>query len=131
MGSVRNLTRTVALLIVAFWGFATAHCSLEQLPGFGFFACGERLGGAPHQDNDCGRDGCSVVESGFYRVDEHPAIVPEPLLLFAALLPLFEPDLRREIAAIPTRSSVPTELARVWQFSFRTALPPRAPSFIA
>jgi hypothetical protein len=121
----------VTLLLVGFWCFATAHCGLEQLPGFKFLSCCEHPGLAPHQDNDCRQDECSVVESGFYRADEPVAIAPEPLLLAALLLPQFEPASRVESPAIPLRSYVPSELAAAWHFWFRTALAPRAPSFLA
>jgi hypothetical protein len=129
--TLSNLTKTVALLMAVVWAFATMHCSLEQLPGFEFLSCCEHPGTAPHQDNDCSQDGCSVVEFGFYKANEQPAIVPKPLLLLTVLSALFELNLRNEVSTISTRSSVPSELARVWQFFFRTALPPRAPSFIA
>jgi hypothetical protein len=128
---VRNLTKAIALLMVAFWGLVTVHCSLEQLPGFEFLSCCEHPGTAPHQDNDCKQDGCSVVESGFYRADEHLSIVPEPLLLLAVLLPVFEPEVRSEVPITATVACTPSELSQVWQFSFRTALLPRAPSFMA
>ena len=120
------------MVALALWGLATWHCTLEQVPGLKFLACCQHENSAPHQDNDCDHDGCSVVESGFYKVEEHAATVPVPLLLLKFALPLMWE------ATPPTPAShsellkcSPPELPRIWQFAYRTALPPRAPSPLA
>ena len=129
IGFVSRLTRAMTLVLLAFWGLATMHCDLEQLPGLEFLSCCQHQDGAPHQDSDCDRDGCATVESGFYKLEEQPAIAPEPLLLPSLLLPLWEPTPPKNLAGVEFLTSSPPELAHVWQFSYRTALPPRAPSF--
>ncbi len=119
----------MALLVL--WGLATLHCDLERVPGFGFLASCHSADASPHQDKDCDSDGCSAVESGFYKMEEQAASAPVPLLVLSFLLPVWEatPPPARPQAAILNGS--PPELPRVWQFSYRTALPPRAPSLIA
>ena len=119
------------MLMLALWGLATMHCDLEQVPGFEFLVSCHSQDGAPQQDNDCESDGCSAVESGFYRIEEQASAVPVPLLMLSFLLPVWE-------AAPPTPAPLseplicsPPELPRGWQFSYRTALPPRAPSLVA
>jgi hypothetical protein len=103
------------------------------VPGFEFFASCHSEDGTPQQDNDCESDGCSAVESGFYRIEEQAPAVSVPLLVLSTVLPLWEaaapvpaPHLELELL-----NCSPPELPRVWQFSYRTALPPRAPSFVA
>jgi len=126
--AVSWLRKSGVLLLLAFWGLAISHCALEQLPGLEFLACCHHPETAPHQDNDCDQDGCSVVESGFYKMEEQAASVPVPLLVLSLVLPLWEaipPTLAPNSKLL---SSAPPELPRVWQFSWRTALPPRAPS---
>ena len=107
------------------------HCALEPVAGFEFLASCHSQDGAPQQDNDCDSDGCSTVESGFYRIEEQATAVSVPLLVLSVLLPVWE-------AAPPTPAPLskplicsPPELARFWQFFYRTALPPRAPSLVA
>ncbi len=132
ISGVARFARYVAMLMLAVWGLATMHCDLEEVPGLEFLACCQHPDTAPHQDNDCDTDACSVVESGFYKIEEQAASVPIPLLVLTFVLPLWE-------AASPTPTPYstellncsPPELPRSWQFSYRTALPPRAPSLVA
>jgi hypothetical protein len=129
IGTVSGLMKAMTLVALAFWGLATMHCDLEQLPGFEFLNCCQHEETIPHQDNDCAQDGCATIESGFYKLEEQPAAAPEPLLLLGVLTPLWEQPARRELPAVTPLSSSPPELPQRWQFSYRTALPPRAPSF--
>jgi hypothetical protein len=128
---VARFTKYVAMVLLAVCGLASSHCALEQLPGLEFLAWCHHADSAPHPDNDCEQDGCSVVERGFYKIEEQPATVRVPLLVLSFVLPLWE-----AAAPTPTPHPVllngsPPELPRAWQFSHRTALPPRAPSLVA
>ena len=129
---VTRFTKYVAMLTLALWGLATLHCDLEQVPGFEFLvSCHPQ--NAPHQDNDCDNDGCSAVESGFYQLEKQPPAVSAPLLVLSFVLPLWEVATPRPAPhlALERLNGSPPELPRVWQFSSRTALPPRAPSCVA
>ena len=119
------------MLMLALWGLATMHCDLEQVPGFEFFASCHAQGSAPHQDNDCESDGCSAVESGFYRIEEQAPAVTVPLLMLSFVLPLWEVTPPTPALLFEPLIGSPPELPRGWQFSYRTALPPRAPSLVA
>ena len=125
------LRKAVALVLVAFWGLVTAHCGLEQLPGFSFLECCEHPGSAPHQDDDCRQDACSIVESGSYRNDTQPAVVPAPVLILSPMVVFSALAFRSDLVASGLLCSSPPELAAVWQFDLRTAPQPRAPSFIS
>ena len=121
--------RAIALVMLVLWGLATSHCDLELLSGFEFLACCQHADTAPHQDNDCDLDGCSVVETGFYKVDEQTTDVPAPLLVLDDMLPTWDAT----PWVLPPNplllNSSPPELPRVWQFTTRSARSPRAPSF--
>jgi hypothetical protein len=125
---VKSLRTLLTLLLVAVWPLATSHCSLEQLPGLAFLACADEAAAAPHQDNDCETDTCASVESGLYKTEDHPT-VPTPPLISSELLTtvLLATELSTRETAVYFNSA-PPELSRLWQFSLRTALPPRAPS---
>jgi hypothetical protein len=120
------------MLLLALWMPVTMHCALETVPGFSFlqWCCGGEQ--ASEQDHDCSQDSCGVVESGFYKIEEHATAVPglALVLALAAWDWVDEPLSDTALDLLPT-SSAPPGLPRFWQFSYRTALPPRSPSFDA
>ena len=126
-----RLVKTILILLLALlWAAAGNHCKLEQIPGWEFLACCIHEDIAPHQDDDCATDGCATVENQLYKNETARICVAAPTLLFATFVSLQW----AELSIPPTVSHIlpdaaPTELARVWQFSYRTALPARAPSF--
>ena len=124
--------KTVLILLLALvWAAASNHCKLEQVPGLSFLACTDHAQEAPEQDRGCDTDGCSV-ESQLYKTETAQTSAPTPIFLFTFFLsPLFD-----ELVAPATTShflpdAAPVVLTRVWQFSYRTALPPRAPSLLS
>jgi hypothetical protein len=111
------------------------HCRLEVLPGFELLSCCQHPGAEQtpaHHEKDCGDDGCATVELGCYLL-EKPQAAPlkplPPLSAFSSSLP--EPDRITALDYPVIVSSSPPELPKVWRFSQRTALPPRAPSFVS
>jgi hypothetical protein len=102
------------------------------MPGFEFLACGNEAATPSHQDDACETDSCASVESGFYKTEDGRQVVPTPPLVASAFLTAILLEAAQD--ATPTdviSDSIPPELPKVWQFSFRTALPPRAPSFVS
>ena len=128
-----KLFRTlVTLLLVALWPLATSHCNLEQLAGLEFLACADEPAAvAPHQDNSCETDSCASVESGFYKTEDGSQLVPTPSLVPSAFLTAVLAEAAQPASIRQISHFAPPDLPRVWQFSFRTALPPRAPSFVS
>ncbi len=126
-----RFTRPVAVVLLALWGLATSHCLLERLDGFEFLACCQHADKAPHEDNDCDGDGCAVVESGLYLFEDNPALMPG-LVYLTALSPWdFVVELPVDFnPSLSAASPVSSELPRFWQFHYRAALPPRAPSLV-
>ena len=127
---VKWLKTMTVLTMLALWLPATNHCRLEQIPGLSFLVCCDHEAAAPHQDNDCDTDGCAQFENGLYKVDDARAVAVVPAFVGAVfLLPTVEqtpppPPLLSDFSTVAS-----PELPGTWQFSFRTALPPRAPSF--
>jgi len=107
------------------WLVATNHCRLEVIPCLSFFACCQQEDGVPAPADDCDTDGCATVESGFYKLEDAQALLPP---MVPAILPT--PRLTVELPALTTIlfDASPPELPGTWQFSTRSAAPPRAPS---
>lgn len=127
---VKSLQTLLTLFLVALWPLVTSHCSLEQVPGLEFLACGDEVTAPPHQENDCETDSCVSVESGFYKTEDGRQVVPKPTLvepgfLAGILLASAQPVLVTTSIAF---DSIPLELLKAWQFSHRAAAAPRAPS---
>jgi len=122
----------LTLLLVALWPLATSHCSLEQLPGFEFLACADEAAATAHQEDACETDGCASVESGFYKIEDGSQVVPTPSMIPSAFLTAILLEAARPVTASKLFFDLtPPALPKVWQFSYRTALPPRAPSFVS
>lgn len=131
---MNRLKFIVTLLLALLWLPLTVHCRIEALPGIEFLSCCQHddaeVEKAPaHHDNDCETDSCATVESGFYKIEDNPTLMPV-LALAACIL---ETDLLAQLHSDSTLPflpvpSAPPELPRLWQFNHRTALPPRAPS---
>jgi len=128
LSAVIKLSKAIALPILVFWGLAAMHCNLEALTGFGFLQSCCFVDSAPTSPNDCEHDGCSAVENGCYRAEEGTTSAPLPLLFLAPVFSIIEAPLPELIGTSLVASQPPPELPKVWQFFYRTALPPRAPS---
>jgi len=117
------------------WVAASFHCRLEVLPGFEFLSCclhpeGEKS--PTHHEKECADDGCAAVELGLYRPETPQDASAMPFLTLVTLLsPLPEHVPVRVFDRLISVSSSPPELPKAWQFFQRTALPPRAPSFVS
>ena len=125
-----KLTGCVALLVLALWGVASMHCTLEAVPGMEFLRICCCADSSPAPPKDCETDGCCAVEEGKYRAGERTASAPRPVLVPALLSRAIEAPMPQLQAHPFTAAKPPPELPPSWQFSFRAALPPRAPSLI-
>jgi hypothetical protein len=121
--------------IATLWVAAGAHCRLEALPGFEFLSCCQDSGAdkdPAHHQKDCEKDGCAAIEFGFYKQAQvQPAPLKPLLVLIPWLVPLPDNCQVGDSACLVPASSPPPDLPRIWQFSQRTALPPRAPSIVS
>ena len=123
--------KTIAMFgLLGLWLGATNHCQLEEIPGLSFLACSDDQGAASHQDSDCDTDGCAPVEQGPYKSEDPKVATQAPLLSLEIWLDAIvsaEPVAVPPVVARFLTVALP-ELPVTWQFSWRTALPPRAPS---
>ncbi|MEI7939727.1 MAG: hypothetical protein WCK27_23845 [Verrucomicrobiota bacterium] len=122
-------------MIATLWVAAGSHCRLEILPGFEFLSCCQHSDvekNPTHHEKDCQDDGCAAVELGFYKLAKPQPAPLKPLRMFVAwLVPLpYSCQAGESVCLVPASSS-PPDLPRIWQFSQRTALPPRAPSIVS
>ena len=133
---VRRLKTILVMAVLAFWVPATNHCRLELIPGLEFLACcghsEEEQSSGQHQ-NECADDLCAQVEDGLYKTESNQVVVEAlPVCLIGFLPALLEQSPSPERACTVRRlDASPPELLKTWQFSFRAAAPPRAPSFVS
>ena len=114
--------------MLAVWLPVTSHCWLEQIPGLSFLVCCDHGDTAPHQDSDCDTDGCASVENGFYKIEDAKVIALLPACVLVLHLTLLMEQSPPEISSGFLPTVAPPELGKTWQFSYRAAAPPRAPS---
>jgi len=126
---MKSLRTALLLALVAVWAPMSMHCRLVEWPAFDFLACCENEKGLPYGGEDCRGDACDVIESGQYK----PQSVQRWILpLTLASVTWSRPG---DISVPPVRtwtpvagSLAPPELAVGWQFHWRVAASPRAPS---
>lgn len=129
--SVRIVKTVLVVLLALVWTAASNHCKLEKIPGLSFLVCCDHEDTAPHEDDDCEKDGC-VFETQLYKTEKAQDSFPAPLLLFTTfLVPEWAELSTPQSASHDLPDAAPMELPRIWQFSHRTALPPRAPSLLS
>ena len=126
--NVKWFKKVVAMVLLALWLPATMCCALEQagVPLFAQCCVDDTAGTAP--ETPCTETGCCPLESAAYKIEQTAVRVVAPsALVLDALTTLFAGA--QNLPAVPVVPVfVPPELPVTWQFFFRTALPPRAPS---
>jgi hypothetical protein len=132
---MRRWRALLSVVIAAVWLAAGSDCLLELLPGLGFLSCCQHSQAekcSAHDDGDCEADGCAAIESGFYQL-EKPVVAPvAPSLAVLGWLEMASDCVQPDAPEVPIIASVsPPELECIWQFSLRTAAPPRAPSSVS
>lgn len=121
----------MVLLLAISWLPVTSHCLLLESAGaLDFLACCTHDEVATHHEDDCATDSCAIVESAQYKSSVQRVTIPLPAPQIAFQPP---PQVPAGLAG-PAGKTHQTDdalgrLPRTWQFSCRTALPPRAPAF--
>lgn len=131
VSKVNRLKGIVSVIVLALWASCTIHCELEMFAAAEASSCcqgDEQPGGKPGSSESCV---CRAIASGGYTVQKNAPVaapVPDVILVFTEIAQ--SEDVLRE-ALVEDLISAPPELPRIWQFSLRTALPPRAPSVVS
>ena len=132
---VRSLKNILFVLTALAWLPMASHCRLEAVPSFEFLACISETnchGESKPKQSVPEPSGCCAVEKSHYKSDQLRITLPTPEMLAIAATPAF--DLASVLPAevcVGILNTGPPELRSSWQFSFRTALPARAPSLVS
>ena len=123
-----RLNTIIAIVFVALWVPITMHCKLESIPGLELLRCVSDSPSSP----DCDGDSCQAVESGWYKIEDNQAFVSAALgaLVFPQAILRLQHPLTEE-SVVVTLTPAPPELLNTWQFCYRAAAPPRAPSLVS
>jgi hypothetical protein len=122
---VNRLRHVVGLVLLVLWVPLTSHCTWENLADLALFKC---PASAEQQSSDCADDACAQLETATYRnTVAQPDLAPPPFPVLFELPNLILPATLMCVA----KAATPPEISSGWQFAFRTALPPRAPSFVS
>lgn len=119
-------------LLAFLWLVQAGHCTFEAIPGLNYFACagGESSESGAHS---CCGGACKTVESRRNKVEEKkhlPAPQPDASVWLKAALTALA-SLQTNGHCKSNLADLRPELPNCWQFSLRTALPVRAPSFVS
>lgn len=120
----------LTLLLALLWLPVMVHCQLESIPGLGWLSCcghSDADDSPAHHTQDCEADSCATVESGLYKLEDAPGSLVSPPLDRALPSRLLEH--RPENLFLAGGPPIPADFRQCWQFAFRAALEPRAPSF--
>lgn len=125
---MKQLRQIVGLVLLVLWVPLTSHCTWENISDLALFKCSAEAAPQPEQKSDCADDGCAQLETATYRnSDAQSDVTPPDFLALFQLLTVTVPAGQTCAAAV----TVPPEISTGWQFAFRAALPPRAPSFVS
>ena len=120
----------IAVLLAIVYLPAMAHCTLEQAGWFPLGdGCCEQSSASGGSENTSCADGCCLLEGGDFFNNTKGVATVLPLAVSAYLVVALD-TLAKPAPSLPPESS-PPEFLNVWQFAYRTALPPRAPSFVS
>lgn len=116
----------IAMVMLAAWMPAASLCLAECT---GLVKRGDCCPEESSGSADAAAHSCCLLASGNYKSDAHrPLLVAPDALANPQLLSLVSVAFLSSNLALPLPALSPPELPVTWQFSFRTALPPRAPS---
>ncbi|MFN3407351.1 MAG: hypothetical protein ACK45B_00010 [Limisphaerales bacterium] len=127
---MRRFTNILTALAALLWLPVSAHCQLEAVSGLEFLRCVEEVPASHHAPEDC--NACCAIEKSQYRAEQIRLSAPIPELLPVFLEPILPSDAKFPAeVSVGILTAAPPELPGSWCNFSRTALPPRAPSFVS
>ena len=133
--AVKSVMRVLALWLAAFWLPLTLHCELTGLlSGCATQSCHEDNCGFDNhsccgEGTECGTLVCKILKTGNYRLDDATVVVPVGPISIPFIHELFEHRIfSAPLAVLDESTGAPPGCLRSWQFVFRAAPAPRAPS---
>lgn len=133
---MRTIKATLTLLLAILWLPVSSHCLLlESVSNLEFLSCcthaEESVTTEPHED-DCATDACSIVEDAQYKSSlQRVSVPPLDTHVVFELPPLLETALTSSATGTHQSNDALAQLPTSWRFTARTALSPRAPSFVS
>jgi hypothetical protein len=128
---MRFLRKWLAIAMALVYLPVSGYCLLETA-GFAtpVECCAESSSQDHGEQGPCGGYGCCPIEYAAYSNSDSGVadLATPPAVVFFTVVLLSE--LPTEATAVRLERLLPDNL-KSWQFSFRTALPPRAPSFVS
>jgi hypothetical protein len=128
---VRRVKPVFVVFWIALWLVGAMHCPLETLGGLVNDNCCLTSPAAPDDPEGPAKSGCSYEESARRFISRTGNTTLVPVTIAKAGFP---PSMRPTTITViePTKPGDEASfLPRSWQFRWRTALAPRAPSFLA
>ncbi len=118
-------------VLAALWVAVGSHCLLEQMPAFSFLRCAAPGSADTAPGSHCEDTACLTLEAGHFVLASQAKAPMVVLGMMVLELNLFSEGLQASDPRGGIITSVPPDLPKIWQFAFRAALPPRAPSSVA
>lgn len=133
---MKTIRTALTLLLAILWLPVTSHCAiLESVASLSFLSCCAHVDENPqteHHEDDCATDACAIVEGAQYKSSlQRVTVPPMDMHVLFELPALFETELSPTASNAHQSDDALARLPVAWQFSARTALPPRAPSFVS
>jgi hypothetical protein len=131
---VRSWKTVIAVLLAFTYPLAAGYCLIEKTGWVTPVDCCAETEPPQHEEKEkpCEGYGCCPIEYAVYSSIDAGVVDVTALpsdLLFTAFILLTQPPVVEAPPFSLERS--PPEIPRSWQFSCRTALPPRAPCFVS
>jgi hypothetical protein len=123
----------MTLLLAILWLPVASHCMiLESVSSLDFLSCCAHEESTTHHDDDCSTDACAIVEGAQYKSSlQRVTVPPLDMHVLFEFPPLLETEAPFQILGLHQSDEALSQLPVAWQFSARTALPVRAPSFVS
>lgn len=129
---VRWLKTLTAALLVLVWLPATSLCLLESAGLIEKGECCSKESEHPAPGKTGCDEPCGVVAAGRYLFQQDHFVLSAPVVeTLDCCAPAFLEMQPPGGSGCDAPATAPPELAGCWHFAFRTALPPRAPSFVS
>jgi hypothetical protein len=129
---VRILRTTFIVMLALLWAPLASHCLLESVLTSEFLSCCDHQATPAPHENNCHSDSCATVEAGQYQSALQRLTLAPPTLQLHFESHLLTPSALTLVAGLPgERSDTAVPPPAPWQFVFRTALSPRAPSLVS
>lgn len=132
---VNRLKTIVSLLLAVVWLPASSHVWLEHSELIHQVHAdhdSDSSGSHEHDaDNHEAADGKCALSSTHVRVPAFNTVATSFLLFTSVLAWSSEFEVTRPLSGLAPPGLAPPQLSHCWQFSFRTALPSRAPTLIS